>query len=454
MQADLPSTNGWYQGVPLSTKWPTLAGLFILLVGCGGFGVWAAWAPLNGAVVAPGTFVATGQNKLVQHLEGGIVKEIRVHEGDLVEAGQVVVRLYDTANKAKLRQLVLKQHRLVAVCARLEAQLNGRDEMSVPAIFSEQESDPELNAIVERQRSELRARRDSLIAEENVLTKEIAGIQESIQGYGFQIQSTQKQLAIFSEELSEKSALMNERLVRKTEVLALQRSQAGLSGDLGELTSKIANARENIARTNQRIAHLKSVSVRDAVDELQRAETDLDDVREQIRAQQNIVDRTEVRAPDHGIVVKLNYHTIGGVVAPGGIILELLPVRDELILEAHVKPSDVTYVRVGQPAVVRLTALNQRMTPTVGGEVIYLSADALSQQSTAGTAVSNKPNVRQDYYVVRIRLDEADLRARLPGFHQTPGMPADIYIQTGERTFFEYIMRPVLDSFSHAFKEH
>jgi HlyD family type I secretion membrane fusion protein len=192
--------------------------------------------------------------------------------------------------------------------------------------------------------------------------------------------------------------------------------------------------------------------VQNSVDELQKAETDLDDVREQIRAQQNVVERTEVRAPDHGIVVRLNQHTVGGVVAPGAIILELLPVRDELILEAHVRPSDVTYVRVGQPAMVRLTALNQRITPTVAGEVVYLSADALSQQ--LGTSVNNKPSARQDYYVVRVRLDEADLRARLPGFHQTPGMPADVYIQTGERTFFEYIMRPILDSFSHAFNEH
>ena len=141
MQAELRSTDNWYQGVRLSTKWPTIAGLFILLAGCGGFGLWAAWAPLNGAVVVAGTFVATGQNRLVQHLEGGIVKEIRVREGDLVEAGKVVVRLDDTANKAKLRQLILKQHRLIAMCARLEAQLNGQDEMRVPQTLSEQQSD-------------------------------------------------------------------------------------------------------------------------------------------------------------------------------------------------------------------------------------------------------------------------------------------------------------------------
>jgi membrane fusion protein, type I secretion system len=444
----------WYHGVPLSTKWPSLAGLILLLVGIGGFALWAALAPLNGAVVAAGTFVATGQNKLVQHLEGGIVQDIRVREGDLVAAGQVVVRLDDTSSKSKLRQLELKQHRLLATGARLEAEMTGQDEMHVPQALRAREGDPDVSAIIERQRSELHARRASFVAEESVLAKEITGIQESMQGYDARVRSTEKQLAIFTEELNQKNTLFNERLARKTDVLALQRSQAGLSGDLGELVSKIANAKENIARTNQRIAHLKSITVQNAVDELQKAETDLDDVREQIRAQQNVVERIEIRAPDRGIIVKLNYHTVGGVVAPGATILELLPVREELIIEAHVRPNDVTYARVGQDALVRLTALNQRITPTVAGKVIYLSADALTEQASLGTAGNNnKPVSRQDYYVVRVRLEEEDVRARLPGFQPTPGMPADVYIKTGERTFFEYIMRPILNSFSHAFKE-
>jgi HlyD family secretion protein len=126
----------------------------------------------------------------------------------------------------------------------------------------------------------------------------------------------------------------------------------------------------------------------------------------------------------------------------------------ELIIEAHVRPNDVIYARVGQDALVRLTALNQRITPTVAGKVIYLSADALTEQASSRTAGNNnKPVSRQDYYVVRVRLEEEDVRARLPGFQPTPGMPADVYIKTGERTFFEYIMRPILNSFSHAFKE-
>jgi len=454
MATEWQGTADWYRGVPVSARLPTLVGLMLLIVGVGGFVAWAGFAPLNGAVVAAGSFVATGQNKLVQHLEGGIVKEIRVREGDLVEPGQVMVRLDDTSNKAKLRQLMLKQYRLVATRSRLEAEIDGRDAMNVPEELVAVQRDPEVNAIIGRQRAELRARRASLTAEQNVLSKEITGTQEGIQGYNAQIESTQRQIAIFNEELKQKSALLDEHLTRKTDVLALQRSQASLSGDLGELLSKIANAKENIARTNQRIVHLQSVTVQNAVDELQKAETDLDDVREQIRAQQNVVDRAEIAAPDRGIVVKLNYHTVGGVVTPGAVLLELLPVGDELIIEARVRPHEVTYVKVGQDAVIRLTALNQRVTPTVAGRVIYLSADALSEQPTlAASNDKSNPMTRQDYYVVRVRLDEADLHQRLPGFEPTPGMPADVYIRTGERTFFEYIMRPILNSFSRAFKE-
>jgi len=452
MPVEVQGIDTWYRDVPLSTRWPALGGLFILLIGCGGFALWAAFAPLTGAVVAAGTFVATGQNKLVQHLEGGIVQDISVREGDLVDAGQVLMRLDDTASKAKLRQLQLKNNRLLAISARLEAELTDQNEMTVPPTLRNSQTDPEVSAIVERQRSELHARRARVLAEESVLTTEITSIQESIQGYEAQVRSTEKQLAIFSEELDQKKSLLNVNLVRKTDVLALQRSQASLTGLLGELVSKIASSRENIARTNQRIVQLRSTTVQNAVEELQKAETDLDDVREQIRAQQDVVKRTEVRAPDRGIIVKLNYHTVGGVVAPGAIILELLPIRDELVLEAHVRPNDVTYVNVGQESLVRLTALNQRITPTVTGKVIYLSADALSEPLPSGTTAGSRVT-RQDYYVLRVRLDEADVHSRLPGFQPTPGMPADVYIKTGERTFFEYIMRPILNSFSHAFRE-
>jgi HlyD family type I secretion membrane fusion protein len=451
MTAQKDSIGAWYRNVPLSAKWPIFTGLAIMVVWLGCFGVWAAVAPLNSAVVARGTFMATGQNKLIQHLEGGILREIAVKEGDAVEANQILVRMDDTAAKAKLRRLVLKKYRLLAMKARLEAEMHSSETIETPAAFSKGEGDPEVKQILERQRVELLARQTSVATEEAVLKKQIAGLEESIRGYQSQVQSTKDRIALFNEELKDKNSLLGQQLIRKSDVLALRRSEASLGGDLGELLGRIADSGERIAQANERIAQLHSTVLRDAIKELRETETDLDDVEEQIRAAQDIVDRVDVRSPVRGIVVKNNYHTPGGVVAAGAVILELLPIGDERIIEAHVNPRDISHVSVGQEALVRLSALNQRITPMVGATVIYVSADALTEQMQANT--EPLADSRREFYVVRVRLDKDDVLKHMPEFIPTPGMPADVYIKTGERTFFEYIMKPVLDSFSRSFRE-
>src|ERR1700731_4851170 len=441
MRAEKDSIGEWYRDVPLSAKWPTFTGLAILVVWLGCFGVWAGVAPLNGAVVAPGTFMATGQNKLVQHFEGGIIREIAVKEGDVVEQNQVLVRMDDTAANAKLRRLVLKKYRLLAMKARLEAEMRSSETIETPAAFSESARDPEIKVILERQRAELRARKASLAAE------------ESVRGYEAQVKSTKDRIALFVEELKDKDSLLGQQLVRKSDVLALRRSEASLGGDLGEFLGRIADSRERIAQANERITQLHSTALRDAIKELRETETELDDVEEQIRAAQDVVDRVDVRSPVHGIVVKNNFHTRGGVVSPGAVILELLPIGDERIIEAHLNPKDISHVSVGQEALVRLSALNQRITPMVGASVIYVSADALAEQMQVKTETRPDSDTRREFYVVRVRLDQDDILRRMPEFVPTSGMPADVYIKTGERTFFEYIMKPVFDSLSRAFRE-
>src|ERR1700704_4105416 len=453
MRAEKDSIGEWHRGVPLSAKWPIFTGLAILVVGLGCFGVWAGVAPLNSAVVAPGTFVATGQNKLVQHFEGGIIREIAVKDGDVVEANQILIRMDDTAANAKLRRLVLKKYRLIALKARLEAEMNSLETIEIPAAFSGSARDPEVKAILERQRAELRARRASLATEERLLGKQIGGLEESIRGYQAQVQSTKDRIALFAEELKDKNSLLGQQLVRKSDVLAVRRSEAGLGGELGEYLGRIADSKERVAQANERIAQLHSTALRDAIKELRETEADLDDVEEQIRAAQDVVDRVDVRSPVLGIVVKKNFHTQGGVISGGAAILELLPVGDERIIEAHVNPKDISHVSVGQQALVRLSALNQRITPMVGASVIYVAADALADQLQAKTEKLAEGDTRRDFYVVRVRLDQDDILRRMPEFIPTPGMPADVYIKTGERTFFEYIMKPVFDSFSRAFRE-
>ena len=442
----------WHRDVPCSARVPIVLGVFALLIwGCG-FGAWAAMAPLASAVVASGSFVATGQNKQVQHLEGGIIRELLVKEGDVVEANQPLLRLDDTAVKSKLRRLLVRRSRLLATSARLQAEIDSSDRLQLPATLAEEVSDPEVRSIIQAQQAELTARRSNLANQEEVLRKEIAGLKESIHGYEIQVSSNRARLALFDEELKSKNPLIEQQLIRRSEIFALQRSQIGLSGELGDLLGHIGDATERIARAEQQIAHLRLAAIEKALEDLRGAETEVDDLREQILAAQDVVERTEVRAPVRGIVVKLNQYTTGGVIAPGSAILELLPVNDELVIEARVNPNEITHVKEGQDALVRLTALNQRLTPMIEGKVVYLSADIVADQGARRTA--EQDTARRDSFIVRVRLDDRDTRNKVENFRPTPGMPADIFIETGQRTFFTYLMRPVVDSFSRAFREH
>lgn len=449
MSGQLAALDQWHRTVRSNVRWPTVVGLATLVVWGGGFGVWASVAPLDGAVVAPGTFVATGQNKQIQHFEGGILSEMLVQEGDTVDQGQTLLRLDETASRAKLRRLVLRRYRLLTMQARLDAEVGGRATFVMPAFLVAAAKDPEIQTIFDRQQNEMLTRRNKRVAEEQVLRKEIAGLREGITGYQAQVASIKQRLDLFAEELKDKTELLERQLLRKTEVLAIQRAEAGLTGELGELTGRIADSNERIARAEQQVTQVKSAAIQKSVEELRETESELDDVQEQIRAAEDILQRTEVRSPVQGIVVKLHQHTQGGVVAPGAVILEILPIKDALLIEARVSPNDISHVHSGQQALIRLNALNQRLTPMISAKVVYLSADAVAEQS--GQQASG---ARRDSFVVRVAMDDVDTREKIAGFRATPGMPADVYIKTGERTFFEYMMRPVLDSFSRAFREH
>jgi HlyD family secretion protein len=452
MTAASTPLDTWQRHVPDGIRRPTLVGLAIVAAWICGFGLWAALAPLDGAVVASGSFVATGQNKQVQHLEGGIIRDMLVREGDLVEAGQTLVRLDDTPAKAKLRRLVLREYRLLTMQSRLEAQIAAKQDFALPEALGAYANDPEVAQIFARQKMELKARRQNQADEEQVLRKEVAALKESIGGYEAQTKAVEQRLTLFSEELKDKRSLLDRQLARKTEVMALRRAEADLAGSRGELLGRIADSRERIARAEQQISELRSAAMQKTLEELRQTETELDDVREQIGASRDVLERIDIRSPERGIVVRVNYHSHGAVVAPGAVILELLPVDDKLVIEGRINPSDISHVHDGQDALVRLTALNQRLTPVIAGHVVYVSADAIADQQ--GQQQANLVPFHHQSYIVRVKLDEADVHKKIGDFHATPGMPADVYIKTGERTFFEYMLRPVLDSFSRAFREH
>ncbi|WP_181705064.1 HlyD family type I secretion periplasmic adaptor subunit [Chthonobacter rhizosphaerae] len=442
----LARSHEWYADVPRGTRAPTLFGFGVLLGAGLLFGVWGNSAPIAGAVVAPGVFVTTGQNKTIQHLEGGVISEILVREGDVVEARQILVRLDGTAAGADLRRLILRQARTMAIDARLTAEMLDRDALEIPpALKGSAASDPDVAAIVEAQTLAFEARRATLRSELDAVDDGVAALNERIGGSRIQLAAVRDQLALIKDELGNKEGLLKKGLIRRAEVLALRRAQSALEGDVGRLQGDIGDAHERIARAREQALGLRKAAVKQAVEQLHEVRAELNDLREMIRAAEDVLNRSLILAPSRGVVVKLRYHTPGGVIEPGKPILDIVPLQDDLIIEVKVRPQDIDTVRRNQEAFVRLTALSQRITPIVEGRVVYVSADALPDERRGASQVP-------DSYVARIRLDAA-MAKHVAGFEPTPGMPAEVYIKTEDRTFFEYLMRPIKDSMSRAFRE-
>lgn len=444
MLQECPNLHSWGQSVPRGLGKATIAGVLILLFGIGGFSVWAGTAPIDGAVVSSGSFVATSQNKVIQHLEGGIINEIRVREGDHVKAGETLAVLDDTAARAKLARLRVRLRRLQAVSARLVAETRLNERIDFGDLAQLAATDETLSGVLERQREEFRSRLTKRTDQERVLDLEIASLKESVRGYQTRIAALGTQLDLIEQELADKKTLLRKGLMRKPEALALERKQAQLEGEIGTLQARIGEVKERMARAQQKIVHLRSATVSAAYEELRNVETQIDDIREQIGAARDVVDRSEIRAPVEGTVVELMYHTPGGVLEPGGTLLKLLPSNDDLIIETRVRPTDIDNIALSQDAYIRLTALNQRTTPMIPGKVAYVSADAVSDDPARSRQKAS--------YVVRVKLDKARA-AEIPAFDARPGMPAEVYIKTGERTFFDYLMRPLTDTLTRAFRE-
>jgi len=434
----------WYADVPRRTYVPTAAGIASIIVFLLGFGYWSNSALIAGAVITSGAFVTTGQNKIIQHLEGGVIRDILVHEGDVVEVGETLIQLDPTAPRAELDRLMLRHLRSEAMEARLVAEIRNEPQVTFPSDLLAKRNDPDVKSMVGAQQLTFDAWRKNLEADIAALQDSISAIKERITAAQKQKKAVEHQIELIGEELANKSSLLPAGLVRKPEILALQRAQAALHGEVGKLEGEMGEAKEQIAKTEQQIVGMRTAAIKDAVEQLHQIRAEMADFRERIRSQQGILDRVNITAPVRGIVVKLRYHTTGGVIEPGKNIMEILPLRDDLVIEVRVRPQDIDHVKIGQEASIRLTALNRRTTPTLLGKVMYVSADALPDdlQTVQGREV----------YVVRIELNE-DQPPPMQNFKPKPGMPAEVYIKTAERTFFEYLTQPIRDSMARAFRE-
>jgi HlyD family secretion protein len=436
-------TIEWYSAVPRSIKAQTIIGVVLVTTVFGGFSLWAATAPLAAAVIAAGSFVASGENKIIQHLEGGIIGAILVREGARVEEGQDLVKLDETAARANARQLTLRGLRLEATLARLRARATGLDSYTSPDSVLEAIADPEVQAIDESQRKNFESSAAKLANDIDVLQQNISALEFERDGNADQIRSFERQRTLLNEQLESLSSLLSQQLATRSAVSAVERALAEADGAIAELRSEMEADDAQIARFERQIIQLRDAARQSAFDEMQSVEAELDAIREQTRQAQDILGRTVIKAPVAGTVVRLYYHTPGGVIETGKAIMEILPSDVPLIIEAQVSRMQIDEVREGETASIRLTSLNQRTTPILTGAVDYVSADSVVNAAGAAT---------DEIYVARVSVPPEQIR-RVRGFTPTPGMPAEILIQTHERTFLEYLVKPIEDSMSRAFRE-
>lgn len=434
----------WYAEVPRRIGKLVLLSILLITLTFGSFGVWATTAPLAAAVIAQGSFVATGRNKIVQHLEGGIIKSINITEGQKVARDEVLLSLDETSALSNQREFHQRLMRLEAMQARLVAQYERSPTLEFPPHLLEQTHDLQVANLLEAQTMSFNSTMHALENEHALLKSNIEALEHRALGYRTQLEATQIQKDLMGEELDIKTDLLSKGLIRRPEVTALQRVMAEADGQIGRLQAQIDEAQKMIDRYDTQIAQSISSHERDALVELEAVRAELESVREKTNTAESVLKRTDIRAPVSGTVVRLYYHTAGGVVESGKAIAEILPSDEPLIIEAQVPRTEIDSVHTGQEATVRLSALNQRTTPVLIGEVFYVSADALSN---GGDRLDEK-----EVYITRISILPEELD-RVPGFSPTPGMPAEIMIQTQSRTFLQYLVKPVKDSMSRAFRE-
>ncbi|BBK30187.1 HlyD family secretion protein/epimerase transport system membrane fusion protein [Stella humosa] len=424
-------------------RW-TIVGIVTIVTFFGGFVGWAAVADLDSASVAPGTVGVFLNRQAVQHLEGGIVREIKARDGDQVKAGDVVIELDDTQARANLQINQKRYTGLIATEARLLAERDLRERIDYPqALVKAAETDSETKDILLSQTNVFEARRASMKGQEGILRQRMVQSREQIGGFEAQQRARADQIRLINEEVATVQRLLETGNALKPRLLALQRAKAELEGQRGDLVANIARVKQVIGESELQILNINTEMQRTVTQELRDTQTQMLDTAERIRVAQDVLRRTAVIAPVDGEVVNLKYFAVGAVVRPGDTIMEVVPSNDVRIIDVKVNPNDIDTVRVGATARVRLTAFNQRVTPQIDGKVIQVSADAIvDPQSGIPT------------YHARIAVPMEALRAAdLDPSQLLPGMPATAMIWTGQRTALEYFLQPFMTAFRTAFRE-
>ncbi len=427
---------------PWSARMPLLVGFGSLAVLVFGVGAWSVTANIAGAIVAPGQVEVEENRQVVQHLDGGVVSEILVDDGDLVQAGNVLIRFDETLLKSDIKIIEDQLYEMIARRGRLSAERDGLptitfdDELLMAAEGSE-----DIAGLITGQSSLFDAR-------SRTQSEEIAQLRERQTQIGLQIEGTEAQLAavttqleLMSQELVDQQDLLKQGLTQAGKVLALQREQAGMQGSIGELTASIAESRGRIAEIEIEVLKQGSALREEAATTLRDMQTRENELRQRAVGLQETLERLDLRAPVSGIVYELQVHAVRSVVRPAEPVLYIVPQDVPWVIASRIDPVMIDNVTVGQDATLTFAAFDSRTTPQLFGSVTKVSADSITDERTG-----------QSYYSAEILPKPGELD-KLGELQVLPGMPVTAFIQTGERTAFSYLLKPFIDYFNKAFRE-
>lgn len=424
---------------------PMMTALIVFLIFFGGFGTWAALVPIASGAIATGTISPDGSRRTVQHLEGGIIAELFVRDGDEVEVGAPLLVLEKTQAQVGEDVLAERQRTLQATVARLQAEQQNASQITWPEALAAS-TEPDVMAMRDAQDALFRNRRQSRGATRDAIRSQISQLEAEIDGITSLIESQDQQLALLQSEIATVNELFREGLAPEGRLLDLRRQLAQSMGSRAENVAKVARARQTIGEKNVEMVNVGAGFQADVAQELDTARTELSSVTSEKSAATDRLSRTVVSAPVPGRVANLNFKTLGGVIRPGDSILDIVPTEEELLIEARVSPVDIDAIRVGLDANVQLSAFTSRNLPRIGGRVRSISADAIMDEVTG-----------QPYFRVNVEVDTAKLeeleRTLNTQLTLAPGMPAEVLIVTGERTLLQYLWEPLQSSIQQAFRE-
>lgn len=407
--------------------------------------IFGVLVPIESAAIASGSVVVIGKRKTVQHLEGGIVKNILVEEGELVKKDQPLLEISDVAPKAN-REIVQSELWVMRASeARLYSLQNNAEKIEFSDEFKLVAKDnPELGKTMQSQTDLFNTQRESQQGKINSLKQRIEGMKEEIIGLKAQKESAEGQLVLIKDELVGIEELFKKGMSTKPRLLDLQRRAEELKGNSGQYAAQIAKTEQSITEAQMDVINLTNEFASKIAEESRDVRSKISDYEEKLRAATDVMQRTVITSPSEGIVTGLKFHTVGGVIAAGTPIMDITPQSDKLVMEVHVQPTDIDVVETGMNARIVLSAYKSRRMPMLTGKVTQVSADAFNEQQGIQSV---------SYYTARVEVDSKELAALDSKIKLYPGMPVDVFINTGSRSFFAYLLAPLTDSLQRAFKE-